>query len=148
MAGMIELNLAPDRRVLRQFGFLALGGFALLALLAWQGWVVFALVPEEARPVLAGTLGALGALSGVLSLVWPAANRPLYVGLAVVAFPIGFVVSYVIMGALFYLLIAPVGLVFRLFGRDPLDRRFLPEAETYWVDAGQERPRESYFKQF
>ncbi len=88
------------------------------------------------------------ALSGVLSLVWPAANRPLYVGLAVVAFPIGFVVSYVIMGALFYLLIAPVGLVFRLFGRDPLDRRFLPEAKTYWVDAGAVRPRESYFKQF
>ena len=132
----------------RQFGFIALGGFGLLALLAWQGWAVFALVPEGARPALAETLGALGALTGLLSLVWPAGNRPLYVGLALVAFPIGFVVSYVIMGALFYLLIAPLGLVFRLFGRDPLDRRFLPEAKTYWVDAGRERPSESYFKQF
>ena len=65
-----------------------------------------------------------------------------------IAFPIGFVLSYVIMGTLFYLIIAPIGLIMRLLGRDPLNRGFLPEAETYWVDAGPPRPKEAYFKQF
>ena len=148
MPGMIELNLRPERRVLRQFGGLACVGFAALAALAWFGVLVFAWLPEAARPASAAALAGLGALSGLLSLVWPEANRALYVGLSLVAFPIGFVLSYAIMGLLFYGMIAPLGLVLRLAGRDPLDRRFLPDAETYFVDAGPERSRESYFKQF
>ena len=43
-------------------------------------------------------------------------------GLAVITFPIGFVLSYVILGLLFYAIIAPIGLLLRLFGKDPLDR--------------------------
>ena len=35
MAGVFDLDLNPDRRTLRHFGFFALGGFGLLALLAW-----------------------------------------------------------------------------------------------------------------
>ncbi len=148
MAGMIELNLRPDRRVLRQFGGLALVGFGALAALAWFGALLFAFLPEAARPATAAALAGVGALAGLLSLVWPEANRPLYVGLSLVAFPIGFVLSYAIMGLLFYGMIAPLGFVFRLAGRDPLQRSFLPDAQTYWVDAGPERARDSYFKQF
>jgi len=58
------------------------------------------------------------------------------------------VLSYVIMGTLFYLIITPVGLVMRLIGHDPLNRRFEPDAESYWSDARPPRPQESYFKQF
>ena len=66
-----------------------------------------------------------------------------------VAFPIGFVLSYVIMAMLFYVVFAPVGLVLRLVGKDPLDRRFLPDAPTYWVDARARRaPKRDYFRQF
>ena len=56
--------------------------------------------------------------------------------------------SYVILGTLFYLIIAPTGLLMRAFGKDPLKRHFEPGATTYWVDAGPPRPKESYFKQF
>ena len=48
---------------------------------------------------------------------------------------IGFVLSYLVMGTLFFLLITPVGLVLRLLVRDPMERRMLPEAESYWVEA-------------
>jgi hypothetical protein len=58
------------------------------------------------------------------------------------------VLSYVIMGTLFYVLITPVGLFMRLIGRDPMMRRFEPEATTYWVTTAGSRPKESYFKQF
>ena len=148
MSQMVELNLRPDARTLRQFGWIALGGFGLLALLAWNGWLAFAYLGEESRASVALALAALAAVSGLFSLVFPKANLPIYLGLTIAAFPIGFVLSYVIMGTLFYVVIAPIGLLMRLFGHDPMDRRFRPDAKSYWVDARPQRPRDSYFKQF
>ena len=40
----------------------------------------------------------------------------------VLAFPIGWTVSQVILLLMFYGLFTPIGLVFRLIGRDPLQR--------------------------
>jgi MFS family permease len=148
MSKMIEINLRPEERILRQFGFIALGGFLLLAVLAWTESLLFSFGLGGARLSVTIGLAGIGILAALVSLVYPKANRPLYVGLVLVAYPIGFVLSYVIMAALFYLMITPVGLLFRLIGRDPMHRRFEPEAETYWVDARAGRSRESYFRQF
>jgi hypothetical protein len=148
MSKLVELNLRPDARTLRQFGWIALFGFGLFALLAWNGWLVFAHLGERSRGSVATVLAALAGISALFSLVYPKANLPIYLGLSIVGFPIGFVLSYVIMATLFYVVIAPIGLVMRLFGTDPMDRRLLPNAKTYWLDARPERSRESYFKQF
>lgn len=148
MSKLVEMNLRPDARTLRQFGWIALGGFGLLALLAWNGWAVFAVVPESAHHTVALVFAALAGISALFSLVYPKANLGIYLGLTILAYPIGFVLSYVIMATLFYVIIAPIGFVMRLFGHDPMDRRFLPNAKTYWLDARPQRPRESYFKQF
>ena len=148
MAGMVELNFRPSERTLRQFGWIALGGFGLLALCAWQHWLVFRHLPDAAREPVAFALLGLGLLSALFSLVFPKANAPLFVGLSLVAFPIGFVLSYVIMATLFYVVIAPVGFLLRAIGKDPMDRRFLPDAKTYWVDARPARAKADYFKQF
>ncbi len=148
MSQMVEMNLRPDARTLRQFGWIALGGFGLLALLAWNGWLAFAYLGEASRASVALGLAVLAAVSGLFSLVHPKANLPIYLGLTIAAFPIGFVLSYVIMGTLFYVVIAPIGLVMRLFGHDPMERRIQRDAKSYWVDARPQRPRDSYFKQF
>ncbi|MFP8874596.1 MAG: SxtJ family membrane protein, partial [Myxococcota bacterium] len=95
-----------------------------------------------------GVFAGIALLAGATSLVYPKANLPLYIGMTLLAYPIGFVLSYVIMGALFYGMLAPVGLFFRVTGRDPLRRRFEPESESYWTDAGPPRPKEGYFRQF
>jgi len=84
----------------------------------------------------------------VFSLVAPKANRPIYLALVIVSYPIGFVLSYVIMGALFYGLITPVAIFFKLTGRDPMHRRFDPDATTYWTEPRPPRGSESYFKQY
>jgi hypothetical protein len=68
--------------------------------------------------------------------------------LTLIALPIGFVLSWVIMVLLFYVVITPIGLAMRWAGRDPLEKRFEPETESYWVEVRRERPRESYFRQF
>ena len=148
MAKMVEINFRPDERTLRQFGWIALGGFGLLALCAWNHWLVFRHLSDAAREPVAFALLGLGVLSAVLGLVYPKANALLFVGLSVVAFPIGFVLSYVIMATLFYVVIAPVGFLLRLIGKDPMDRRLLPDAKTYWLDARPARAKADYFKQF
>jgi len=148
MAQMVELNFRPDARTLRQFGWIALAGFGGLALCAWNGWLVFRHGLGEWRETVAFALAGLGLLSALFSLVFPRANAALFIGLSLAAFPIGFVLSYVIMATLFYGVIAPVGFVMRLFGLDPMDRRFLPDAPSYWRDARPPRAKADYFKQF
>ncbi len=145
---MIEIDWRPDETTLRQFGWIALVGFSFLAALAWFEWLIFSFGLGAARPLVAGGFAALAIVSAVFSLVAPRANWPIYVGLTVLAYPIGFVLSYLIMGFLFFGMITPLGLFFRLIGKDPLHRRFEPAASSYWSDPRPRRGKESYFRQF
>jgi Saxitoxin biosynthesis operon protein SxtJ len=148
MSKMVEINWQPDEGTLRQFGWIALVGFSLIALLAWNEWLIFSFGLGSARTTVAGAFAGLGILSALFSLVAPKANKPIFLGLTILSFPIGFVLSYVIMGFLFFGLITPVGLIFRLIGKDPLQRRFDRSAATYWSDPRPRRGKESYFRQF
>lgn len=148
MAQMIELDLRPDRRKLRQFGFIACGAFALLATCAYFETWMFSFGLGAARTAVTGGLAGVAAYALLAALLYPGANRVLYVGLTVLAFPIGFVLSYVILGVLFFAVIAPIGLAIRISGRDPMQRRSDPSAASYWTGTRPTRPKESYFRQF
>ncbi len=52
--------------------------------------------------------------------------------------PIGWTISHVPIAALYYLVVTPIGLAMRPFGRDPLARRFDPDAQSYWTPRRQE----------
>ena len=66
----------------------------------------------------------------------------------VLAFPIGWTVSQVILLAMFYGLFVPIGLVFRLIGRDPLQRARSSNLESYWSPKSAPADLRRYFKQF
>jgi hypothetical protein len=145
---LVELNLAPDRKTLKQFGFIALVAFALIgALILWKRKLLFWDL-GSAAPTTAYALWGLGLLSALFSLAAPAANRFLYVGLILVTFPIGFVMSYLVMGIIFFLVLTPIGLIFRLIGRDPLHRRFDRGTTTYYVPHKEVENVERYFRQY
>ena len=78
---------------------------------------------------------ALGVAGGFLAvgLVYPRALRPLNL----IWFRFGLllhkIVNPLIMGLLFYVTIMPIGLIMRALGKDPLHRRFDPDADSYWV---------------
>lgn len=148
MAGLIELDLDPDVRTLRSFGFIALGGFGLLAGAAYTESLIFSFGLGELRSIVAIGLGALGLLSGLLSLVAPRANRPIYVGLSLLTFPIGFVMSYLVFGILYFTVMTPIALLFRLIRRDELRLRPRMTSASYWSDARPQPDRERYFRQF
>ena len=52
----------------------------------------------------------------------------------VAAFPIGWTVSHLLLGSIFYLVITPIGLLLRALGHDPMERKFDREAKTYWIE--------------
>jgi hypothetical protein len=66
----------------------------------------------------------------------------------VLAFPIGWTISQVVLALLFYGLFAPIGLVFRLIGRDPLHRARQPGKESYWTAKATPSDLRRYLKQF
>ncbi len=137
---LMEIEWHPTGRQLRVFGvsgLLASIVAAVVLLLAWGVALLWALL------VLAA-----GAAIFLCSLVSPKAARILYIGLTLVAMPIGFAVSLVLLSAFYFLLLTPLALVFRLMGRDLLHRRFDPTAESYWVPHRPSETVERYFHQF
>jgi hypothetical protein len=137
---VIEVNRNPSRRELNLFGFIWLGFFLLVAAALWL---------KLHSPVVSIALAAVAAVVPVLGWAAPSFMRVVYVGLSYLAWPIGFVVSHVLLGAVYYLLVTPIGLIMRAAGYDPMHRRFDPEAPSYWIerDGGERDPR-SYFRQF
>lgn len=146
---IVQLDLNPDRTVLRQFGFIALFAFAALGgFVLWRGGLFGFSFGAGPATVVAWVFFGLSALCGLLSLVAPPALRPIYVGLILLTFPIGFVVSHVILALLYYAILTPVGLVMRAAGHDPMKRRFEPGASTYWEAKAPVTDPKAYFRQY
>lgn len=148
MSKIVEINFNPDIKTLRQFGVIAFVGFGILAALAYYERFIFSFGLGDARLTVVTIFAVVGFIALLFSLVAPKANRILYVGLTLLAFPIGFVLSYVIMGTLFFLIIGPIAVLFRLFGRDSMHRNYDPSAPTYWQAAKPPRDKDSYFHQY
>ena len=134
-----DIPFDPTRTTLRQFAGLWLVFFGGMAL--WQ-----ALVRGHAN--LGLSIGALALVVGVAGLTRPEWVRLIYIGWMVLAFPIGWTVSQVILLLMYFGLFAPIGLVFRLIGRDPLQRARRPGIESYWTPKPAPADVRSYFKQF
>ena len=146
---LIEINWKPDRQELRKFGWIcvvACGGLG--------GWVWFRaslLGFELSGPVarvLSSGVWIVAAASLLASWLVPQALRPLYLLLTLISVPIGFVISHVLMGAIFYGLFTPIGLFFKLVGRDALSRRFDRDATSYWERRTPVGDSARYFRQF
>ena len=134
---MITPDWHPGARQLRQF---AAGVLVVSALLAVG-------LAHRTGSVRAAALPAvLGTAVFLVGLIFPVAVRPLYRVLALVGFPVGWVVSEVILRVVFYLVLTPLGVIFRITGRDPLQLK-RHTGSTYWREAKRDRPPSSYFRQ-
>lgn len=145
---LVEIDWKPTPKMLRSFGLIAIVGFGVLGALAyWQAFVFGAMSAETGVPT-AYVLWGLAAYCGLFGVVAPTVVKPVYLILTVVTFPIGFVFSYVVMGVVYYLVLLPIGLVFKLVGRDAMTRKFDPSAKTYWVTRKPPDSMKRYFRQF
>ena len=127
----------PSSRTLRQFA-----GLILVVFLGMAGWWWWGGRSDTTAAVLAA--GAL--LVGVSGLAAPRLVRPIFTGWMIAAFPIGWTVSRVVLGIVFFGIITPIALVFRAAGRDVLRVRRGPSAGL-WV-ARRPPSDAGYFRQF
>jgi Saxitoxin biosynthesis operon protein SxtJ len=134
-----DIPFDPPRKVLRQFAGLCLLIFGGLAL-----WEFFG----RGRMAFGGVLALLAVTIGPLGLVRPDWIRWVFVGWMVLAFPIGWTISQIILLTMFFGLFTPIGLAFRLLGRDPLHRVRRPGLESYWEPKPITPDLRRYFKQF
>ena len=134
-----DIPLRPTAKALRQFAaawllvFLAIGARQYLA----YGHHLWGFI-----------LMALAVTIGLLGLIRPVAVHWIFVAWMAVAFPIGWFVSQLLLAVLFYGVITPVALLFRLRGRDLLGRKRSPQRSTYWLPKQTPQDARTYFHQF
>ena len=134
-----DLPFNPSRRALRQFAALWLVCF--LALGANQYFL-------KDRPVWGLTLVAAAALLGLPGLIRPALLRWVFAGWMVLAFPIGWCLSWLMLAGLYFLVLTPVAVLFRLRGRDLLGRKPAPQQNSFWEPKHTPLDLRSYFRQY
>lgn len=78
----------------------------------------------------------------------PRFGRNLFKLWASMFLPLGWTVSHLILAVIYYIVLSPIGWVMRLLGRDPLQRRFDPSAQSYWIERDSPSNPERYFQQF
>jgi ABC-type uncharacterized transport system permease subunit len=136
---MLPINRHPSARELRSFARIWFPAFVALvgAVLYWR----------VDRPAAAAAVWAVGAAAAIAVLASPAIARVVFVGLLIVTYPIGLVVSTLALAALFYLVFTPIGWAMRLAGRDPLRLR-ARGGPSDWQPVTQDDDPQRAFRQF
>ena len=137
---VIKLNDNPSDRDLRQFA-------AIWFPLFWAVVAGMAYYTAGSLRVAAAAL-TVGLVVGGIGMTRVGFIRPIFLGWMYAAYPIGWVVSHLLLGAIFYLLMTPIGWAMRLVGYDPLQRRMDRSAKTFWVPVEPAADQTSYFRQF
>jgi hypothetical protein len=109
--------------------FAALGAYAF-----WKAW-----------SKVSAAAFVLGVLFAAVTLVVPQQLSPLnrlWYGLGLL---LGKIVSPIVLGIIFFILITPISLITRLFGRDELKIK-KRSVDSYWVDRSPPGPSSDSFK--
>ena len=127
-----------DRKGLRNFGLTT--GIAIVVIFG----LFFPWLLERDWPtwpwVIAGALWAL-------ALVQPPWLRPVYRGWMRFGLLASRVMTPLVLGIVYFVMISPMALLMRLLGKDPLRRTLDPERQSYRVDSTKS-PRDKLEKPF
>ena len=120
---MIAIQWNPSTKQLRQFA-----GIWFPAFCALVGWSIGHKTGHWSEVEIGWVLAGLLSVGG---LVLPALIRPIFVGLILLTFPIGWVVSHLLLGLIFYGVVTPIGLILKISGHDPLQLK-KPSGNSVW----------------
>lgn len=136
---MTERAARPaSRKELRDFGLVVGGIFAILFGLGLP------LLKHRAFPLWPW---AVAAILIAPALAFPAALRGPYFLWTKLGLALGWINQRIVLTIIFYAIVMPIGLAMRLFGRDPMARRFEPGRESYRV-ASRKAPASSMDRPF
>ena len=120
-------EIDTSKKALRSVGWLC--GWVLLSLAALVWWG-----NDCAVTTAAYVLGGIGGTLVGLGLAVPVVLKPVYRVWMALAVVLGFIMTRVILSVVYYLVMTPIGLAMRLFGKDPMHRRIDPDAASYWIE--------------
>ena len=122
--------------MLRQFAAAWLVCFLVLAF-------KFGLLRHSAAGVALGIVS----LAGIIGLLAPRALHWPFIVLTIAAFPLGWLVTQLVLALMFYCVLSPLALAFRWRRRDTLQLRRRPR-DSFWSTRNHQPPPENYLKQF
>ena len=136
----ISLNLHPSSEQLRDFGGIALCMTNIIGLgLLWLGKIGL-------RGLVVCCMAGLALY--LLSRIRSALLKPVYVALMLACFPVSWLLGHVVLAFVYFGILTPLGLLFRLLHRDPLHLGWQPDVSSYWQLCHKPRAAKDYFQQF
>ena len=122
--GLINIDYR-DRKEQRKFGLVIGGIFLLLGVVRFifHGFCLSAQI-----------LGGIGIVLIILGLVIPPSLMPLFFIWLKVAELLNLIITHLLLFIVFYLILTPIGILYRLFVGDPLNRKWESERESYWEE--------------
>ena len=132
----VQWNPGPTE--LRSFARAMLIGFAVIGLLAaWR---------QDGFGTVTYTLWGSGAILAVAALM-PVVGKFAHLLVYVVTGILGFVISRIILTAVFFLLFTPLGLLLKALGKDFLHTR-RSSSGTEWIAHAPMSDRQSFYRRF
>ena len=128
----------PDKQELRKFGFIFATGLVLIFGLFFP-WLL-----EKASPSWPWIVAAVFAGS---ALILPQILKPVFIAWMKIGHVLGWINTRIILGVVFFIIFAPVALLMRLFGNDPMHRQLDAAAKTYRINS-EKLPRERMERPF
>lgn len=136
----MHLETIPDldRKGLREFAF-TIGGIVAVLFGAFLPWLF-----ERGFPLWPWIFGVLFAAWGLAA---PMTLQPVYRGWMKFGLLLSKITTPIILGAVFFLTVLPIGILRRTFGSDPMARQFDGSAASYRVPS-KASPRENLEKPY
>jgi hypothetical protein len=140
-----EVNWNPTRAERKRFSLLLIAGSPCMA-------VGLSLITRFVSghwnfhgPLM---VAACGFTVAAISWLLPAVALPVYRVWYFLVCVIDTLLTYVVLTLLFYLVICPAGLLYQLFNRAALQKRYNPAAQSYWHDVQPMGDVSRYYRQY
>ena len=140
----VRLNWKPNKKELRSFGAIFMGGFALIGLVKYF-WP-FERIFTQNKTVALWFIG-IGVVVGVIGLIGTKLALPPYWVWLGIAYVMGNIMSRVIVAAIYFLVLTPMSLLNKLVGRDKLQLK-RRQTDSYWQNISLPADAEKYERQF
>ena len=137
---LIPLKTEASPKELAWFGVLLLAAAGVAGVMAWRATGEL----TASRYIWIG-----GALVALVYYLVPPLRRPFFLGWMYATYPIGWVISHVLLAIIYFGVLTPIGFVMRVFGYDPMARGRHPAGGSYWTERERRGVDPSrYFRQF
>jgi carbamoyltransferase len=131
----IDKSKFNDKREWRKFG---IGLSIILSILGTIQWIT----GKSMFPMIYLTAGIVLASA----LLFPLILKPLFILFSYIGFGLGWIMTRVILSALYFLVITPIGMISRLMGKRYLQTNLKTNETTYWKNRQEQTASKEHFE--